>query len=133
MIRKSCDRVSCGRTPFRFLMKQWILEKILMRQGILLGNFLCDRVQGVQRFATHPRHFPSQVPPPPGYSCRNYQVTSNLRPRLHDIVFTSHRVGILFTSENGMKRIGLVRSRVNGRPIRYEMKTASCKRKTNPI
>ena len=40
--------------------------KILMRQGIFLGNFLCDRVQGVERFATHPRHFPSQVPPPPG-------------------------------------------------------------------
>ena len=38
--------------------------KIFMRQGILLGNFLCDRVQGVERFATHPRHFPSQVPPP---------------------------------------------------------------------
>ena len=38
--------------------------KIFMRQGILLDNFLCDRVQGVERFATHPRHFPSQVPPP---------------------------------------------------------------------
>ena len=38
-------------------------NKICMRQGILLGNFLCDRVQGVERFAAHPRHFPSQVPP----------------------------------------------------------------------
>ena len=38
--------------------------KIFMRQGILLGHFLCDRVQGVERFAAHPRHFPSQVPPP---------------------------------------------------------------------
>ena len=37
--------------------------KIFMRRGILLGHFLCDRVQGVERFATHPRHFPSQVPP----------------------------------------------------------------------
>ena len=37
-----------------------------MRQGILLGHFLCDRVQDVERFARHPRHFPSQVPPPPG-------------------------------------------------------------------
>ena len=27
-----------------------------MRQGILLGDFLCDRVQGVERFAAHPRH-----------------------------------------------------------------------------
>ena len=39
-------------------------SKIFMRQGILLGNLLCDRVQGVERFATHPRHFSSQVPPP---------------------------------------------------------------------
>ena len=38
--------------------------KIFMRQGILLGNSLCDRVQGVEQFAIHPRHFPSQVPPP---------------------------------------------------------------------
>ena len=38
--------------------------KIFMRQGMLLGHFLCDRVQGVESFATHPRHFPSQVPPP---------------------------------------------------------------------
>ena len=35
--------------------------KIFMRQGILLGHFLCDRVQGVERFAAHSRHFPSQV------------------------------------------------------------------------
>ena len=34
---------------------------------------------------------------------------------------------------NGMKRIGLVRSRVNRRPIRYGMKTVSCKQKANPI
>ena len=59
-----CERVSCGSTPFRVIMKQWILAKFFMRQGILLGNFLCDRVQGVERFATHPRHFPCQVPPP---------------------------------------------------------------------
>ena len=40
--------------------------------------------------------------------------------------------------ENGMKHIGLVHSRVNRRPIRYGMKTVSCKQKairyeTNPI
>ena len=40
--------------------------KIFMRQGILIGYFLCDRVQGVESFATHTRHFPSQVPPPGG-------------------------------------------------------------------
>ena len=41
--------------------------KFFMRQGILLGHFLCDRVhvQGVKRFAAHPHHFPGQVPPPP--------------------------------------------------------------------
>ena len=38
--------------------------QIFTRQGILLGHFLCDRVQGVESFATHPRHFPSQPPPP---------------------------------------------------------------------
>ena len=37
--------------------------KIFMRQGIVLGHFLCDRVQGVEIFAADPRHFPSQVPP----------------------------------------------------------------------
>ena len=40
--------------------------KIFMRQGILLEYFLGDRVQGVDRFAAHPRHFPSQVPLHPG-------------------------------------------------------------------
>ena len=39
--------------------------KIFMRQGMLLGHFVCDRVQVVESFATHSRHFPSQVPPPP--------------------------------------------------------------------
>ena len=38
--------------------------KIFMRRGILLGHFLWDRVQGVESFATHPHHFPSQ---PLGY------------------------------------------------------------------
>ena len=37
--------------------------QILMRQSILLVYFLCDKVQGVERFAAHPRHFPSQIPP----------------------------------------------------------------------
>ena len=37
--------------------------KFFVRQGILLDQFLCDRVQGVERFAAHLRHFPSQVPP----------------------------------------------------------------------
>ena len=29
LIRKLCDRVSCGRKPFRVLMKQWIFAKFL--------------------------------------------------------------------------------------------------------
>ena len=40
--------------------------KILM-QCVLLDHFLCDRVQGVERFATHAVTSPSQVPPPPGH------------------------------------------------------------------
>ena len=36
-----------------------------MRQGILLGNFLCDRVRGVERFATHPVTSLVKYPPPP--------------------------------------------------------------------
>ena len=35
--------------------------KIFMGQVIHLGHLLCDRVQGVERFAAHPRHFPIQV------------------------------------------------------------------------
>ena len=31
--KKLCDRASCGRMPFRVLLKQWILAK-----------FSCDRV-----------------------------------------------------------------------------------------
>ena len=36
---------------------------LFLRHPVLLGHFLCDRVQSVERFAAHPRHFPSQVPP----------------------------------------------------------------------
>ena len=32
-----------------------------------------------------------------------------------------------FSFENGTKGIGLVRSRVNRRPVQYEMKTVTCK------
>ena len=42
LIRKLYDRVSCGRTFCRFLLKQRVLYtfgNILMRQGILLGHF----------------------------------------------------------------------------------------------
>ena len=46
--------------------------KIFMRQGILLGHFLCDRVQGVESFATYPSHIPSQVPPSPAIMFENY-------------------------------------------------------------
>ena len=65
--KKIIRRISCGRALFRVLLKQrmmYAFGKIFIRQGILLGHFLCDRVQSVEKFATHPRHFPSQVPPP---------------------------------------------------------------------
>ena len=40
----------------------------IMQQGMLFeAYFLCKRVQGVERFATHPFHFPSQVTPPQGF------------------------------------------------------------------
>ena len=55
------------------------------------------------------------------------------RPRLHDTAFISYRIEVLFTCENGVKCIGLVRSLVNRKPIRFEMKTVSCKYKANPI
>ena len=38
--------------------------EIFMRQGMLLEYLLCDRVQGVERFATHP--VTSLVKYPPG-------------------------------------------------------------------
>ena len=53
---------------FRVLLKQWItytFGNIFMRQGILFEYILCDRESfdgGVERFVTHHRHFPSQVP-----------------------------------------------------------------------
>ena len=37
---------------------------------------------------------------------------------LHDTIFISYRINILLTRENSMKRIELVHSRVNSRPIR---------------
>ena len=49
---------SKNSVPTLFLTRQ-----IFMRQDILLAHFLCDRVQGVEKFSTHPLHFPSQVPP----------------------------------------------------------------------
>ena len=42
---------------------------------ILLGYCLSDRVQGVERLATHLRHFPIQEPPPPGPPARYNLVT----------------------------------------------------------
>ena len=71
LIRKLCDRVSHGRTFFRVVLKQWIMYtfgKIFKRQGILLGYFLCDMVQGLERFTTLSRYFSSQVAPSRGVS-----------------------------------------------------------------
>ena len=38
--------------------------KMFLLQGILLGYFLCDGVQVIERFAKHPRDLPGQIPPP---------------------------------------------------------------------
>ena len=55
--------------------------------------------------------------------------------RLHDIGLVSCHFQSVFIwkRENGMKHIGLMHSRVNRRPIRYGMKTVSCKQNANPI
>ena len=57
-----------GITSQNSVSTLFLRRKIFMRQGIHLAHFLCDRVQGVERFSTHPRRFPSQVPPPPSKS-----------------------------------------------------------------
>ena len=50
------------KDAFQSSLETMDFGKIFMRQNILLGHSLCDRVQDVERFATHPHHFPSQVP-----------------------------------------------------------------------
>ena len=94
------DKVFCGRNFSRVLLKQWIMYtfgKIGMRQGILFGHFSCDRVPGVQVFATHSRHFPSQVPQPPGkHYTLIYCNMFFLRSSIHIFV-----VAIFMKSENG--------------------------------
>ena len=52
------------KDAFKSPLEAMDFGKMFMRQGIHLGHFLCDRIQGVERFATHPHHFPSQAPPP---------------------------------------------------------------------
>ena len=58
-----------------------LLAKYLCDRAYFWGPFLCDRVQGVERFAINPRHFPSQVPHGvllfflyclPSYQCTSY-------------------------------------------------------------
>ena len=55
-----------GVTSKNSVSTLFLRREIFMRQSIHLAHFVCDRVQGVERFSTHTRHFPSQVPPPPG-------------------------------------------------------------------
>ena len=43
-------------------------SKLFIRQGVPLGDLLCDRVQSVERFSIHPWHFSSEVPPSRGRS-----------------------------------------------------------------
>ena len=40
----------------------YALCKNFIQQGILLGHVLFEGVQGGERFSTHPRLLPSQVP-----------------------------------------------------------------------
>ena len=80
MIRKLCDRVSRGSTPFRVIMKQWILVK-----------FLCDRVYfSAILYATGYRvlsglpHTPVtslvKYPPPPPPGRRTTEVLFSKQP-----------------------------------------------------
>ena len=51
--RKLCNREYTERKIFRVLLEQLIMynfSKLFMRRGILLGDILCDRVQGVEKF-----------------------------------------------------------------------------------
>ena len=41
----------------------YIFGKTFMRQDILRGAFLCNRVLGLERLFAHSHHFPSEVPP----------------------------------------------------------------------
>ena len=50
-------------------MKQWILAKFLCDRVYFWAFFYANRVLGVERFATHPCQFPSQVPPGSGGLC----------------------------------------------------------------
>ena len=51
---------------FKARLKQlttYTFGKTFLQKGIFLGYFLYDRALSVERFATHSRHLPSQVPP----------------------------------------------------------------------
>ena len=72
------DMVWMERKIFRVLMEQLIkydVNKILLQQSILLVDVLRDRVQVVEGFSTYPRHFCSQVPPPPGICIADIQLS----------------------------------------------------------
>ena len=90
MIRKLCDRVSCGRKFFRFRLKQWILAK-----------FLCDRVYfwaifyatGYRVWRALP-HTPvtslvKYPPPPPGVKSARRLHTTQIRSRC-DHTYNEH-------------------------------------------
>ena len=57
-----------------------------MKQLIFLAKFLCDRVESVERFATQPCHFPSEVIPPGGYA--ELQKVVDLPPNLKFMLST---------------------------------------------
>ena len=52
---------------FRILLEQLImynLTKHFVQQGLLFGDSLCNRIEDMERFSTHPRDCPSQVATP---------------------------------------------------------------------
>ena len=55
-----CHRMNIESKFLRGLLEQLIVYTsgpMFVRQSIVLGHFLCDRVQGVKRFSTQPRHW----------------------------------------------------------------------------
>ena len=47
-----------------------------------MGKFLCDRVQGIERFSAHPHHWPSQVLP------QLFKELSNLQGMSYDHLYS---------------------------------------------
>ena len=60
---KRVEELPGGRGAHLSSLETMDFGKNFYATGYTYRVFLWDRVQGVESFATHPRHFPSQVPP----------------------------------------------------------------------